>query len=241
MGAAKPAASLDLGLALPIYCATCSTVATMTSAPAFDEAFSDRLRALLIWRRDVRRFRCDRLPEAMIERLIGLACLAPSVGLSQPWRLVLVDDMARRAAIRRNFAAANAAALSAQAPERAAQYARLKLAGLDEAPCHLAVFADRATEQGYGLGRRTMPEMADYSAVAAVHTLWLAARAAGIGMGWVSILDPQQVGEILDVPSAWKLIGYFCLGYPAQEDEVPMLETEDWEQRRPPASFLIRR
>ena len=143
--------------------------------------------------------------------------------------------------MRRNFAAANAAALAAQAPERALAYARLKLAGLDEAPCHLAIFADRETRQGQGLGRRTMPEMVDYSAVAAAHTLWLVARAEGIGMGWVSILDPHAVGAILEVPPAWGLIGYFCLGYPAEEDEAPMLETMAWEARRPVRSFLIRR
>jgi 5,6-dimethylbenzimidazole synthase len=77
--------------------------------------------------------------------------------------------------------------------------------------------------------------------VAAIHTLWLAARAEGIGMGWVSILDPHAVREILDVPAAWKLIGYFCLGYPAEEEDVPMLETAGWERRRPATSFLIRR
>ncbi len=123
--------------------------------PAFDETFREGLRSLLIWRRDVRRFRRDPLPADTTERLIALAALAPSVGLSQPWRFVLVDDPARRAAIRADFAAANSAALAAQAPPRAASYARLKLAGLDEAPCHLAVFADTTTEQGHRLGRRT--------------------------------------------------------------------------------------
>jgi 5,6-dimethylbenzimidazole synthase len=213
----------------------------MAPAPAFDEDFRERLRALLAWRRDVRRFRPDPLPPGAVERLTASAALAPSVGLSQPWRFVLVDDPARRAAIRAGFAAANAAAIAGLAPERAARYLRLKLAGLDEAPCHLAVFADRATAQGHGLGRRTMPETIEYSAVAAVHGLWLVARAEGIGMGWVSILDPAAVGEILDIPSAWKLIGYFCLGYPAEEEEKPMLETAGWERRRPAASFLFRR
>jgi 5,6-dimethylbenzimidazole synthase len=85
-------------------------------------------------------------------------------------------------------------------PGACAQYARLKLAGLDDAPCHIAVFADRETTQGHGLGRYTMSEMIEYSAVAAVHTLWLAARAEGIGMGWVSILDPRTITAILDVP-----------------------------------------
>ncbi len=213
----------------------------MPSPPAFDDEFRAQLSTLLTWRRDVRRFRRDPLPSGAVERLIDLASLAPSVGLSQPWRFVVIDDTARRAAVRRNFVAANAAALAAQSPERAVAYARLKLAGLDEAPCHLAVFADRATPQGHGLGRHTMLETADYSAVAAAHTLWLAARAEGIGMGWVSILDPCEIAATLGVSAAWKLIGYFCLGYPAEEDDMPLLETVGWEERRPARSFLIRR
>jgi 5,6-dimethylbenzimidazole synthase len=213
----------------------------MSFAPEFDGDFRTRLHELLAWRRDVRRFLRAPLPAGAIERLIGIACLAPSVGLSQPWRFVLADAPARRAAIRENFARCNAAALACQAPERAARYARLKLAGLDEAPCQLAVFADPETGQGHGLGRLTMPEMILYSAVAAVHTLWLAARAEGIGMGWVSILDPEAVAEILDVPRGWKLIGYFCLGYPSAADDVPELEREGWEERRPAAGFVVRR
>jgi len=207
----------------------------------FDPAFRDRLRDLLLWRRDVRRFRRDPLPSGALDALIELACLAPSVGLSQPWRFVVIEDAARRAAIRRNFETCNAAALAAQEQERASLYAQLKLAGLAEAPCHLAVFADRTTTQGHGLGRRTMPEMIEYSAVTAAHTIWLAARAQGIGMGWVSILDPQAVAEILAVPPHWKFIGYFCLGYPQADDTVPELEQCGWERRRPAASAILRR
>jgi 5,6-dimethylbenzimidazole synthase len=207
----------------------------------FDQAFRTRLRDLLIWRRDVRRFRREALPDGTLETLIELACLAPSVGLSQPWRFVIVDDPATRAAVRQNFAACNAQALAAQAGDRAELYARLKLAGLEEAPAHFAVFADRATTQGHGLGRRTMPEMIEYSTVTAVHTIWLAARAEGIGMGWVSILDPQAVAAILNVPIEWKLIGYFCLGYPQADDCTPELERSGWEQRRLPSSAVIRR
>jgi 5,6-dimethylbenzimidazole synthase len=213
----------------------------MSSAPAFDDTFRARLRELLAWRRDVRHFRPDKLPDGLIERLIATACLAPSVGLSQPWRFVLVGAPERRAAITSNFTECNAAALAAQETDRAARYARMKLAGLDDAPCHLAVFADPGTGQGHGLGRLTMPEMAQYSAVAAVHTLWLAARAEGIGMGWVSILDPAAVRVILDVPPSWRLIGYFCLGYPAAEDDVPRLERDGWETRRALDSFVVRR
>jgi cobalamin biosynthetic protein CobC len=219
------------------------SAATPVASPiaSFDAAFRARLRDLLAWRRDVRRFLRDPLPEGVLEQLVECACLAPSVGLSQPWRFVIVDDPARRAAIRDNFAACNAQALAAQAPERASLYAKLKLAGLEEAPAHFAVFADRSTEQGHGLGRHTMPEMIDYSAVTAVHTIWLAARAQGIGMGWVSILDPKGVGHILDVPEDWKFIGYFCLGYPQADDKVPELERAGWESRRLPPSTVLRR
>ncbi|HWB47921.1 MAG TPA: 5,6-dimethylbenzimidazole synthase [Stellaceae bacterium] len=211
------------------------------SAPQFDEAFRTRLHELVAWRRDVRRFRREPLPDGAIERLIATACRAPSVGLSQPWRFVLVDAPERRAAIVRHFTACNAAALGSQTAERAALYARLKLAGLDAAPCQLAVFADPDTAQGHRLGRLTMPEMIDYSAVAAIHTLWLAARAEGIGMGWVSILDPAAVRDILDVPRAWRLIGYFCLGRPETVDDAPELEREGWEARRPASDFMVRR
>jgi 5,6-dimethylbenzimidazole synthase len=207
----------------------------------FGAAFRDRLRELLIWRRDVRRFRREPLPNGKVEDLIELARLAPSVGLSEPWRFVIVADEARRAAIRRNFELCNAQALATQSRQRAARYARLKLAGLDEAPCHIAVFADRTTPQGHLLGRRTMPEMIDYSAVTAVHTVWLAARAQGIGMGWVSILDPRAVATILNVPTDWKFIGYFCLGYPQTADDVPELQRNKWERRRKPGSFIVRR
>jgi 5,6-dimethylbenzimidazole synthase len=207
----------------------------------FDDAFRRRLRELLTWRRDVRRFRRDALPSGTLERLIGLACLAPSVGLSQPWRFVLVDTPACRAAIRANFEKCNAKALAEQSGERAAGYARLKLAGLDDAPGHLAVFSDPATTRGHGLGRHTMPEMIEYSAVTAVHTIWLAARAEGIGMGWVSILDPAAVAAILDVPAAWKFIGYLCLGFPRTEDVVPELERAGWEQRYPASSLVVLR
>jgi 5,6-dimethylbenzimidazole synthase len=207
----------------------------------FDDEFRARLRDLMVWRRDVRRFRTQPLPAGTLDRLIAMACLAPSVGLSQPWRFVLVDSPARRRAVRDDFAACNAQALASYAGEQAARYAALKLAGLAEAPAQLAVFADRATETGHGLGRRTMPEMAEYSVVAAITAMWLAARAEGIGMGWVSILDPTRIATILDVPESWRLVGYFCLGYPEDEHAGPELERAGWEQRRPGETFVLRR
>jgi len=207
----------------------------------FDDAFRARLVELLTWRRDVRRFRGDALPEGLLEHLLEIAALAPSVGLSQPWRFVLVEDAGRRAEVRANFEHANAAALAAYEGEEAQSYARLKLAGLDEAPVHLAVFADAGTTQGRGLGRRTMPEMIEYSAVTAIHTLWLAARAHGVGLGWVSVLDPAAVARSLSVPETWSLVGYLCLGYPREADDTPALERAGWERRRSAESFLLRR
>lgn len=209
--------------------------------PVFDDAFRDGLGALLAWRRDVRRFRPDPLPAGCLERLVGLARLAPSVGLSEPWRFVAVDDPGRRAAMRDSFTRCNAEALAAEAGERAALYAKLKLSGLDEAPCQFALFVDPDPLQGHGLGRRTMPETAAYSAVMALHTLWLAARAEGIGLGWVSILEPAVVAAALDVPPSWTFIGYFCMGWPREADEVPALERLGWERRGEPARAILRR
>jgi 5,6-dimethylbenzimidazole synthase len=207
----------------------------------FDEGFRQKLRELFVWRRDVRRFRRDPLPEGALERLIDLVCLSPSVGLSQPWRFVIVEDKARRCAVIDDFKACNAQALESYADERAARYATLKLAGLEEAPGHLAVFANKADEMGHGLGQMTMPETVEYSVVAAICSMWLAARAEGIGLGWVSILNPENITGILDVPKSWKFIGYLCLGYPEEECDRPELERANWEHRRFAEEFTTRR
>ncbi|MGV1015598.1 MAG: 5,6-dimethylbenzimidazole synthase [Methyloceanibacter sp.] len=210
-------------------------------SPEFDMEFRAQLLELLRWRRDVRRFKRTALPKGTIERLIAIACLSPSVGLSEPWRFVVIEDEVRRAAIRHCFEDCNADALAMQSPDRAALYARLKLAGLDDAPGQIAVFADHATAQGNGLGRLTMPQTLDYSVAIAIHTLWLAARAEGLGMGWVSILDPTRIAAILDVPRDWTFIGHLCIGYPEAADDTPALERAGWEHRHPPAHTLLYR
>jgi 5,6-dimethylbenzimidazole synthase len=204
--------------------------------PQFDAAFKARFADLVRWRRDVRRFRGEPIDPHLVAKLLTLASHAPSVGLSQPWRFVLVETAERRAAIRDNFAKANEAALSGYAGERQARYARLKLEGLSQAPVHLAVCADETTEQGHGLGRQTMPETIRYSVVAAIQTLWLAARAEGLGVGWVSILDPESARTALDLPSGWTFVAYLCLGWPEAEHEEPELERHGWEQRSCEAS-----
>jgi 5,6-dimethylbenzimidazole synthase len=202
-----------------------------TRPPRFDPAFRRQFAELVRWRRDVRRFRSDPIDESLIDNLLALASHAPSVGLSQPWRFVLVETEARRAAIRENFAKANETALNGYAGERQARYARLKLEGLSQAPVHLAVCADETTGQGHGLGRQTMPETIRYSVVAAIQTLWLAARAEGLGVGWVSILDPDAMRATLDLPADWTFIAYLCIGWPEEEHDDPELERHGWEQR----------
>jgi 5,6-dimethylbenzimidazole synthase len=213
----------------------------MMPVPDFDATFRAQLEQLFRWRRDVRRFRTDPIDPALIERLVELAALAPSVGYSRPWRFVRVDDPGRRAAVRNAFERSNAEALAGYSGERAQLYAGLKLSGLDDAPVHLAVFNDDATERGHGLGRRTMPETLCYSTVTAVYTFWLAARAHGIGAGWVSILDPAAVKTALDVPESWKLVAYLCVGHPVEEHADPELERLGWEANGGEAATLFRR
>jgi 5,6-dimethylbenzimidazole synthase len=218
-----------------------SELPVASRSPEFDAKFRERLLELLKWRRDVRRFKRTLLPPGTVERLISIACLSPSVGLSEPWRFVVIEDATRRAAIRKCFEDCNAHALQMQTPDRAALYARLKLAGLEDAPGQVAVFADHATAQGNGLGRLTMPQTLDYSVAIAIHTLWLAARAEGLGVGWVSILDPARVATVLDVPRDWSFIGHLCLGHPEAADDKPALERAGWEHRHPPTNVVLYR
>ncbi len=207
------------------------TIETKQRPPRFDAAFKAQFAELVRWRRDVRRFRSDPVQADLVARLLALAACAPSVGLSQPWRFVLVETPARRQAIAENFAKTNQAALDGYAGERQARYAKLKLEGLAQAPVHLAVCADETTAAGHGLGRQTMPETIRYSVVAAIQTLWLAARAEGLGVGWVSILDPAAVRETLDLPAHWSFIAYLCVGWPQEEHDDPELERHGWEER----------
>lgn len=204
---------------------------TQPEVPQFSDEFRAQFHELLIWRRDVRRFRTDPLPDGLLDDLLDQARLAPSVGLSEPWRFVRVTTPAVRREINAEFERSNAEALQGYDGEQAQRYAQLKLAGLDHAPAHLAVFVDRETPKGFGLGRRTMHESLDYSVVGAIHTLWLAARVRGIGLGWISILDPRRVVRILDVPENWGFVAYLCLGFSEEDSTTPELERAGWEKR----------
>ncbi|MFN3625539.1 MAG: 5,6-dimethylbenzimidazole synthase [Hyphomicrobium sp.] len=210
-------------------------------APRFDDAFRAKLEELIYWRRDVRRFKTDPVDAKLMHSLLELASHAPSVGFSQPWRFVLVESEERREVVRASFERANADALANYAGERRGLYARLKLEGLATAPVQLGVFADEGTDAGAGLGSRTMPETLCYSVVGAVQTLWLAARGYGLGVGWVSILEPDVVAKALDVPSSWKLVAYLCIGWPAEEHIDPELERHGWQQRIDMGPLILRR
>lgn len=202
----------------------------MSRPPVFDEGFARQFDELLRWRRDVRRFKRDAVPADLIENLLAQTSLSPSVGHAQPWRWIAVEEPAQRAAVQESFSRCNADALAAYEGERAALYARLKLEGLREAPVQFAVFCDHGTERGHGLGRQTMPEMLDYSVVAAITQFWLSARVHGLGVGWVSILDPDGITEVLKAPPDWKLVAYLCVGWPEEECDEPELVRAGWER-----------
>ncbi|GAA0568436.1 5,6-dimethylbenzimidazole synthase [Caenispirillum bisanense] len=212
------------------------------AVPRFDPAFRERLKDLIAWRRDIRHFKPDPVDPALVEEMINLACQSPSVGNSQPWRFVLVDDPTLRVRVRANFAAANSEALHEYEGERARLYATLKLSGLDQAPVQIAVFCDHTNAVGGGLGSRTMPQTLAHSVAGAVTLMALAARAWDLGIGYVSIFDPQRLCEDLEVPPDWEFVAYLCVGWPAiPEDLVPELQRRGWQDRLDYRSFIHRR
>ncbi|MCF6274037.1 MAG: 5,6-dimethylbenzimidazole synthase [Rhodobacteraceae bacterium] len=200
----------------------------------FSEAFCDQLHDLMSWRRDVRHFRPDKpVSDEVLATILEAIRLAPSVGLSEPWRLISVKSPEARAKALANFEAINTKALQGYSGDRAKIYAGLKLSGMVDAPVQLAVFCDDGTDKGAGLGAGTMPEARRYSVVSAVMNLWLMARAHGLGVGWVSIIDPVQMATDLKAPDGWALVAYLCIGYPVEESQIPELVTAKWETRDP--------
>src|SRR6056297_3189680 len=197
----------------------------------FTPDFRAGLTDLMRWRRDVRRFRTDPVDEAVLRACLDTFLLAPSVGLSEPWRVIRVTSPAARRAALDNYSRANAAALSGYEGDRAQLYSGLKLSGMTDAPVQLAIFCDEATDKGAGLGAGTMPEMRRYSVVAAITQFWLAARAAGLGVGWVSILDPERLARDLDVPFDGALVAWLCVGWPEMDSDTPELQNAGWEDR----------
>lgn len=199
----------------------------------FSEQDAACLSRILGWRRDVRHFRADPVPEPVLDRLRQGMAAAPSVGNARPWRVIRVEDAALRAAVRDDFARCNADAAGAYAAPDRAEYLRLKLAGLDAAPVQLAIFTDMSPEAGRGLGRQSMPETLMQSTAMAIHTLWLAARAENLGLGMVSILDPAAIEALFGVPENWRFTAYLCLGWPEFTDDTPLLHRAGWQRNQP--------
>lgn len=198
-----------------------------------DQSHRDALQDVLEWRRDVRHFKTDPIADDRLAHLRAAMELAPSVGNARPWRVMQVQSPDKRSAVIADFEAANIKAAAKYSGTKRDAYMKLKLAGLHDAPVHLAVFTDHTPAEGHGLGRQTMPEMLDYSTVAAIHTLWLAARADNIGMGWVSIVNPANIAGILDAPDTWSLTAYLCLGIAETQDDTPLLHRKDWQENTP--------
>ncbi|VAV99294.1 Cobalamin biosynthesis protein BluB @ 5,6-dimethylbenzimidazole synthase, flavin destructase family [hydrothermal vent metagenome] len=214
---------------------------TVTNGPRWDQEFHDQFARLLQWRRDVRHFDRRPIDEHILMSCLQQAVIGPSVGNAQPWRMIRVRDEGLRRKIYDNFKAANADELTHYEGQQGASYATLKLSGLDDAPVQISVFVDNATTAGHGLGARTMPETLAYSVVCMMHSLWLLLRSHGIGLGWVSILNPDDLCRDLAVPPGWKFIGHLCIGLPMQISETPELVASGWQERLDMDQFLIER
>ena len=206
----------------------------VTRAAGFDENERRAVYRAIRERRDVRRgFLPEPIPDELLNRLLEAAHNAPSVGMMQPWRFIVIRDFAVRQAIHEIFLDANQMARDSYEGEQQKNYAGMKLEGILEAPQNLCIVCDSQSSQGHQLGRRTMPETALYSAVCAIQNLWLAARAEGVGVGWVSILEPNRVRRALEIPEHITLVAYLCLGYVEAFAGVPDLERSGWEKRTP--------
>ncbi len=190
-------------------------------------------------RRDIRsHFAAQPLPDAVLSRILDAAHHAPSVGLMQPWEFILIADAGVRREVCEAFDTANRRAADAYVGERRDLYDRLKLEAIVESAVNICVTCDPTIVRGHGLGRQTMPETAMYSAVCAIQNCWLAARAEGVGVGWISILDLEAIRRILAIPMHVVVVGYLCLGYVSAFEPEPELASRGWEHRVPLAEAL---
>lgn len=198
----------------------------------FSEAEREAIYRVMRARRDVREFRADPVPFEILGRILEMAHYAPSVGFMQPWNFILITSLEIRRQIKALFTAHNAReADQIEDTERKRLYGQLKLEGILEAPLNLAVTCDHRRDSPFVLGRGPMPQTDLYSTCLAVENIWLAARAEGVGVGWVSILDPHAVEKILHLPQGVELVAYLCVGYPVEFQARPMLEQVGWKER----------
>lgn len=190
-------------------------------------------------RRDVRsQFLPDPIAPEILARLLQAAHHAPSVGFMQPWDFVLIDSLEIKQAVKALYEQANTEAAGNYSGERAAQYRRLKLEGIVDSPINLCITCDRQRGGPHVLGRHTMLETDLFSTCLAVQNLWLAARAEGIGVGWVSIVDPAQLAQLLKLPAQVYPVAYLCLGYVSEFLAKPELEIAGWRSRLPLEQLL---
>lgn len=191
----------------------------------------DALYRVIAERRDMRHFRPDPVDPATLTRLLQAAHLGPSVGYMQPWRFMRIASTALRERLHALVEAERERTADALG-ERRNEFMRLKVEGMRDCG-ELLVVALCDGRERHVFGRRTMPEMDLASAACAIQNLWLAARAEGLGMGWVSLFDPDAVSELLGMPAGAKPIAILCLGHVDAFYDQPMLEREDWAQRIP--------
>jgi nicotinate-nucleotide--dimethylbenzimidazole phosphoribosyltransferase len=184
-------------------------------------------------RRDVRDYRPDEVPGEVLARVLDAAHHAPSVGFMQPWNFVVIRDLEVRRRVYAHFQAVNRRAAEAFEGDRRATYQALKLQGILDAPMNLLVTCDTTRGGENVLGRFTMRHMDEYSTCLAVQNLWLAARAEGLGVGWMSIMEPAAIAELLGVPAHVIPVAYLTLGYPVALPSRPVLESVGWARRAP--------
>ena len=190
-------------------------------------------------RRDVRsQFLPDPIAPDILARLLQAAHHAPSVGFMQPWDFLVIDSLDIKRAVKSLYEQANVDAANNYAGERAAQYRRLKLEGIIDSPINLCITCDRQRGGPHVLGRHTMLDTDLFSTCLAVQNLWLAARAEGIGVGWVSIVDPTLLAKTLKLPEHVYPVAYLCLGYVSEFLPKPELEIAGWRSRLPLEQLL---
>ena len=191
------------------------------------------LQDIMRHRRDVRgnRFTDEPLSDSVVQQILQVAEISPSVGFSQPWEFVIIRDQQTKQSVADIFETENEQAEKQFTDEKRHHYAKLKLEGILKAPVNIAVFYKPT--KGAVLGQTSMPEMGEYSVVCAVQNMWLMSRVLNVGMGWVSILDPQKIKQLLHAPQKNKLIAYLCLGYVDEFLESPELEQLKWQSRVP--------
>jgi nicotinate-nucleotide--dimethylbenzimidazole phosphoribosyltransferase len=210
------------------------------AAEEFSSVEQDVIHRLILARRDIRHFRPDPISEDAIGRILEAAHAAPSVGLMQPWNFILIDSLDIRRKVKTSFEAVNSKERSRlEGDGRSGLYNSLKLEGILEAPLNIAVTCDHSRGRSFVLGHAPMRQTALYSVCLAIENLWLAARVEGVGVGWVSILDPAAVAGILELPPEVELVAYLCIGYPLEFRAKPLLEEVGWKRREKLQPFVF--